>query len=99
MAKDTEKKEVDRMDAVTTEKVIKSQAAYKGNTQLDRVTVTVEKNGKHVKEGKKYSIHPTTALIWQEKGLISKGWENSVNKYTASESGTSLQDKQVTKQL
>lgn len=91
------KEEGKEMDALTTENIVKSQSEYKGNTQLDRVTVKVIEDGKHVKKGKEYSVHPTTAMIWQQKGLIEKGWEKTVKTYSAPDSGTSLIDKQVTK--
>lgn len=96
MAKE-DKKELERMDAVTTENLIKTQSEYKGNSQLDRVTVKAVKNGNFMKKDKEYSVHPTTALIMQEKGLIEKGWEKDTKTYNPSDNGTSLQDKQVTK--
>lgn len=83
--------------AVTTETLIQSQSEYKGKTQLDRVTVKAIKSGSFVKEGKEYSVHPTTAILFEQKGLIAKGWDKDVKKYTARDSGTSLQDNQVTK--
>lgn len=91
------RKEAEKMDAVTTASIVSSQAEYKGNSQLDRVKVTAIEDGKHVKKGKEYNVHPTTALILEKKGLIDDSWKNKVVKYQPSESGTNLQDKHVTK--
>lgn len=54
----------------TKEQIIKSQANYKGNTQSDRVEITIKKDGNHVKVGQKLSVHPTVAEIFKAKGLI-----------------------------
>ena len=81
------------------ESLIKSQSGYTGNSQSDRVKVTPVKDGSHVKKGKEYSVHPTTAQLWEHKGLIEKGWEKKVNTYNPPADGTSLKDKDVKKPL
>lgn len=80
---------------ITKENLVKSQSTYEGNSQSDRVTVTAVKDGSFVKKDKEYSVHPTTAAIFAEKGLIEKGWEKKQKNYVAPEAGTSLQAKQV----
>lgn len=92
--------------AVTTKNVIsekdkteliESQSGYTGNSQSDRVFVKVVKDGKHVREGKEYSVHPTTAILWEKKGLIESGWEKKVKSYNRPADGTSLKPEQVKK--
>jgi len=61
----------------------KSQAAYTGNHHQDKVEVTINKKTKYYKKGQKETVHPTVAHIFEEKGIIDKGWEKDVVKYNA----------------
>jgi len=57
--------------ALTTEEVVKSQAAYKGKSQSDLVDIVIVNDGSFYKKGDKDSVHPTTAAILKKKGLIT----------------------------
>jgi len=61
----------------------KSQAGYEGNHHMDKVEVTINQKTKYYKKGQKDTVHPTVALIMQEKGIIDKGWEKNVKTYNA----------------
>ena len=63
----------------------KSQAAYTGNNHFDLVKVTITKDTDYYKEGETDLIHPTTAAIFEKKGIIAKGWENKVVERSSSE--------------
>jgi len=59
------------------------QSGYKGNHHMDKVEVTISKDTKYYKKGQKDTVHPTTAFIMEEKGVIEKGWEKNVKTYNA----------------
>ena len=61
----------------------KAQAAYEGDHHMDKVEVTINQKTKYYKKGQKDTVHPTVALIMQEKGIIDKGWEKNVKTYNA----------------
>lgn len=60
-----------------------AQSEYKGNHHMDKVEVTINQKTKYYKKGQKDTVHPTVALIMQEKGIIDKGWEKNVKTYNA----------------
>jgi len=60
-----------------------AQSEYKGNHHMDKVEVTINQKTKYYKKGQKDTVHPTVALIMQEKGIIDKGWEKNVKPYNA----------------
>lgn len=61
----------------------KSQAAYEGNHHMDKVEVTINQKTKYYKKGQKDTVHPTLALIMEEKGIIDAGWKKNVKAYNA----------------
>lgn len=63
----------------TKSSIVKSQANYKGNSHFDLVEVTIIKDGSYYKKGDVDKVHPTTAAILKEKGLIGE-YENNVKK-------------------
>jgi len=80
--------------AVTTKSVMSeaekgktkaAQAAYKGNSHFDLVEVTIVKANEYYKAGEKDKVHPTTAALFEQKGLIAPGWENKVVERSSAE--------------
>lgn len=79
--------------AVTTKSVVldeeqnkvtkESQAKYEGNHHMDKVEVTINQETPYYKKGQKDTVHPTTALIFESKGIIDKGWDKKVKAYNA----------------
>lgn len=60
----------DREKEVTTESIVKSQTSYKGNSQSDLEEVVFIKDSDFYKKGQSDVVHPTTAAIFRERGLI-----------------------------
>lgn len=60
-----------------------AQAAYEGNHHMDKVEVTINQKTQYYKKGQKDTVHPTVALIFEEKGIIDKGWDKKVKTYNA----------------
>jgi preprotein translocase subunit SecF len=59
-----------------------SQAEYKGNHHMDKVTVKIIKNTKYYKKGQSDTVHPTVAAIMKQKGIIGD-YEKDVKTYRA----------------
>lgn len=56
--------------AVTRESIVKSQTSYKGSSQADLEEVKFIKDTDFYKKDAIDHVHPTTAAIFRERGLI-----------------------------
>jgi len=56
---------------MTAQSIRQSQAAYRGNQHSDLVEITITSDGKYLKAGQVLRVHPTSALILKQRGLIS----------------------------
>lgn len=78
--------------AVTTKSVVSdadknaqtrsAQAEYDGNHHMDKVDVKITKDSKYFKKGQTVSVHPTTAAIFKQKGIIGE-YKNDIKRYNA----------------
>ena len=67
--------------AVTNESVKLAQAEYTGESQQDTVEVKIIKANAYYKVDDTDNVHPTVAMIMQEKGLIDDSWKKKVKTY------------------
>lgn len=78
--------EESKAKAITKDELVKSQTAYKGNSQSDLVAIEIIQDGSFYKKGDKDNVHPTTAAILKKKGLI-KTYKGDKSDSSAADAG------------